>query len=448
MSAKSFSVYTTGKINPERPLEVVIAEFGDLFKVSSDRAEKFVTAPKIVKSGLSAEEADRYVQKISAIGVVVEVVNKAANELVEKPSTVTSNVSEVETPLFFCPKCHAVQEKSEECTNCGIIFSRYRAVPEAPADEPSRQTRTAQLNDDGLLSEILGIVSSKKSIALVAGLAMVLGSIFFLVPEASKPQTTQTKFLPAVTHSPSVAELLALSGMTEKSFESFDTELQELFERELPLRANSSGAKQEDVLNVLELSKLAFNGEAALISLGNSFSQWLTEEQISEFAGLYRQPLIRRAFEDTKNRTSDNQAYKDFASSLERSPIGPRRLRALEKLVTVTQYDKLLVAIWSAGQVTLDELAAITVNKSMSAKKRRNTVSDVKDMAGMIEPAIRQEAIKQFAWMYKDYSLFQLGDLATSYDKPGIASFSKEVRAGIKSYFSQAVQLVRNEHLK
>lgn len=448
MSTKCFSVYTTGEINPERTLEIVIAEFGDLFKVSSDRAEKFVTTARIVKSGLSAEEADRYVQKISAIGVVVEVVNKAANEPEEKTSTVTSNVSEVQAPLFFCPKCHAVQEKSEECTNCGIIFSKYKAVAEAPADEPTRQTRTTQLNDDGLLSEIIGIVGSKKSIAIVAGLAMVLGSIFFLVPEASKPQSNQNKFLPAVTHSPAVAELLTLSGMTEKSFESFDTELQELFERELPLRASSSGAKQEDVVNVLELSKLAFNGEAARISLGNSFSQWLTEEQISEYAGLYKHPLIRRAFEDTKNRTSDNQAYENFASSLERSPIGPRRLRALEKLVTVTQYDKLLVAIWSSGQLTLAELATITNNKYMSAKKRRNTVSDVKDMAGMIEPAIRQEAIKQFAWMYKDYSLFQLGDLAKSYDKPGIARFNKEVRAGIRSYFTQAVQLVGNEHLR
>jgi len=310
------------------------------------------------------------------------------------------------------------------------------------------QTRSVQSDDNALFGALFDIISSKKAIALVAGLAVVLGFVFYLAPDDSKPQLTRNNYLPAATHAPAAAKLLTLSGMTEKSFESFDTELVELFERELPLRANPQGAKKEDVLSVLGLSKRAYNGEAALISLRNSLSLSLTEEQVSEVSVLYQQPLIRRALEDVKNNTSDYEAYRAFANGLESAPIGPRRLRALGELATVTQYDKLLLAIWSAGQITLAELVGITINRPIPVRERRKVVLEVKDMANVIEPAIRQEAINQLAWMYKDYSLFQLGDLATSYDKPEFVRFNSEVRAGIKSYFALASQWVKNEHSK
>jgi len=41
-----------------------------------------------------------------------------------------------ERELITCPKCGTRQPKAEECTHCGIVFSKYRATEDADSQHP------------------------------------------------------------------------------------------------------------------------------------------------------------------------------------------------------------------------------------------------------------------------------------------------------------------------
>ena len=443
MSTNNYAVRSTGEVDPDQKEVTVAAKFGGLFNISTEQAAAYTSQRKVINNNLSAEEANKYATAMAEIGLIVEVINEAANDSVAKNDTKNSQETS-EVSLFFCPKCHTRQDESEECTKCGIIFARYRTTSKTLDADQNKEIRSAdstkhiQSDNDTVLSIIVDTIRPKNAISVIIGLALLVGFFTIFSSGTSSSKQAGKQYTPRANYSSEVKNLMTQAGVTENGFDSFDSELTELLERELPLRAKPQGAKPEDITRTLELAKRGYNSAAAIISIANYLTREFRSDQISEINRLYNDPLLRRALDSAKDKTVDKSAYEIYSKNQEKTPLSEQRHRALDKLVRVSHYDKLLLSIWSAGQNTLAELTSISINKPRSINQRQEDAREVQDMASYIENAIRAEAIKQLAWIYKDYSLLQLGDLTTSYNKPLLKRFQKVVRTGIDSYFSDA----------
>lgn len=146
--SKSFKVYTAGGVMDGFAESDVVSSFSQEFGVPAEKAQAFIAEKKLVRKGLSRSVAESYQHQLQAIGLPIIIAaadgtesvgeaspKPAAPALTLAPATATGAVASASSSgvlnnnpgasAFHCPKCQLPQEKSEECTRCGIIFSRY-----------------------------------------------------------------------------------------------------------------------------------------------------------------------------------------------------------------------------------------------------------------------------------------------------------------------------------
>ncbi len=139
--------------------------------VDEEKAATYLEPGKLISEGLDQADADRYRNKLEGLGLAVtlhgpsDFSTDAANagNYISTPASVTpidnssmqSTASvepsiDTQTVAFSCPKCLLVQEKSEQCTGCGIYFEKYAQRAnrsEALEDTTPAPARSARSSD-------------------------------------------------------------------------------------------------------------------------------------------------------------------------------------------------------------------------------------------------------------------------------------------------------------
>ena len=111
---QSYDVVFSGEMDPERAIEAIREDFAKLFKLDELKAKRIFSAPRVVlKKNLSAVKAQRYQQRLAAIGMRV----------VLRPSA------------------------SAAATGAGLSLAPREALPAAPAEPPPAVTERAASGD-------------------------------------------------------------------------------------------------------------------------------------------------------------------------------------------------------------------------------------------------------------------------------------------------------------
>jgi len=134
-----FRIILTGAIQKGYNLSQVTQSLSDLFKVDIKMIDKlFQKAPSILKGNINEQLAVKYklaVEKCGAVCVVAKNKKPGVTNRKSKTTTVQAgtqantsakNLSKGDNKIFKCPKCGVEQPlHTNECTNCGIIISKY-----------------------------------------------------------------------------------------------------------------------------------------------------------------------------------------------------------------------------------------------------------------------------------------------------------------------------------
>jgi uncharacterized membrane protein len=150
----NYRVVFTGEIEPGGDLEQVIDRFSEKFKLARDTAAKVIGAgrPVSLKKDLSLEKAEKYLNVLKTVGIVVEIDPKPPEpEPVAAPSGLelepldhgggdATEVLERVPGVDECPKCRSSNMEGGICQDCGIVASKYLAALSnrdgESADEP------------------------------------------------------------------------------------------------------------------------------------------------------------------------------------------------------------------------------------------------------------------------------------------------------------------------
>ena len=132
--SSKYQVVTSGGVLDGFDSADVIHSFCELFGATQEQAVIFLQPAKLINKNLSEAQAQEYKTKLEGLGLPVTVTIRAEVEskTMAQPSSLQGAV-EVD---FQCPKCQLAQERSAECTGCGIIFEKYNAAINAKVPEP------------------------------------------------------------------------------------------------------------------------------------------------------------------------------------------------------------------------------------------------------------------------------------------------------------------------
>lgn len=153
MDDPRFKIVFDGAVMPSTPLETVKENLARLFKSDVARIEALFSGQLVVlKRGLSAAEADKYLSALHGAGADArkEADGLSGLTLVETedhPSDETLAARAADqapgNENMVCPKCGCEQAKSSECSACGIIIDKYLArQAELAASEPAQAPAT------------------------------------------------------------------------------------------------------------------------------------------------------------------------------------------------------------------------------------------------------------------------------------------------------------------
>ncbi|SDI30221.1 DUF805 domain-containing protein [Pseudomonas panipatensis] len=204
MDQTRFKIVFDGALMPQTPLEVAKENLARLFKSDLERIEALFSGQTVVlKRGLSADEADKYLGVLQQAGANArkEVEQAASLSLVETedhPSAETlasrSAGQGSSDARMTCPKCGHEQAQSSECSACGIIIEKYLArqaelaanqpattPPSAPAQSPYA-TPQAQVGEPLPEYGELKYFSAQGRIGRVRYLGWSMGLMLLLLP--------------------------------------------------------------------------------------------------------------------------------------------------------------------------------------------------------------------------------------------------------------------------
>lgn len=138
MDQKNCKVIFKGELLPLVTKEQALESLSRLFKQPRDVIEKlFATSPVVLKTGLTNEQANKYVETLLHVGVIA---HKQSEKLASSAWTVEevedkySSAARDDHNSWTCPKCYAKQPASDTCSSCGLIVSKFNA--QQPANQP------------------------------------------------------------------------------------------------------------------------------------------------------------------------------------------------------------------------------------------------------------------------------------------------------------------------
>lgn len=137
MKQPQYNITFAGELQPGMLPDVVKDNLARLFRSDRQKVEHMFGRGSIVlKRGLGAAEADRYLDVLAKAGA------KARKELIPDTLALLDESKPASAPLppaaeagMECPKCGHSQPLSAECSACGIIIEKYLAR-QASLDKP------------------------------------------------------------------------------------------------------------------------------------------------------------------------------------------------------------------------------------------------------------------------------------------------------------------------
>jgi len=174
----TYSVSSMGAVLPGFDAEKVKLTFSEVFGVPAEKASVYTDNKKLIKKGLSQQDAETYRSNLEAIGLAVVIHAHTPGSqkptMVEKPvptdsldslsllpsddeltasvapaGTVAPGAAAASTKAagdspaaavsaaksFSCPKCALEQAKTNECIGCGVFVDKFLATASAQASQ-------------------------------------------------------------------------------------------------------------------------------------------------------------------------------------------------------------------------------------------------------------------------------------------------------------------------
>lgn len=144
--AEHYQVIYTGELQLDTQVEDAIAAFCERFKVPEAKARKLLSSARevVLKKSLEKPKAEKYLQVLESIGMVVRMEPMQVIPASEKLSLVPIEEERVDpdSPTVasldpaavqaaratkVCPKCGSDRLDNDTCLNCGIVIPKYLA---------------------------------------------------------------------------------------------------------------------------------------------------------------------------------------------------------------------------------------------------------------------------------------------------------------------------------
>ncbi|MET0066256.1 MAG: BPSS1780 family membrane protein [Candidatus Thiodiazotropha sp.] len=159
--AEGYKVIFTGELKPNTDQERLIALFSQKFNLGPDKAQKLIQGgrPVALKKGLELEKAEKYLEALEKLGMVMELDPKPeppqpsfSSELaLEDINTGDDEATEVleTSSVERCPKCGSTQMEMGICQSCGIVAAKYIAAQVRDSQESGEDADVAQAQPPG-----------------------------------------------------------------------------------------------------------------------------------------------------------------------------------------------------------------------------------------------------------------------------------------------------------
>lgn len=455
-----YRVYSGGAVDAGFEINNVVSGFATLFKVSEDQAALYVGSKKLIRKDLSEREAVVYRNKIKAIGLLAVVIGEeAVNDQAVPVKTVTKKPalpecqpkpepnypSEPVGEQLICPKCSLMQPKSDECTKCGLIFSKYRDPNYRPKYEPEEAgDKTGESKDPVSGTAAFGDIVKRHKRATLFFLVFTIMLVSAALTQRSGIELAGGIGGPVFTQksqsSAKVNQLMSVADLNS-AFDGFDESLQQLFSEQLPPLVKERGGAVESVTFIKDMLPNAYNEKAGRIALSNWLQITLEDSELDELIALYQSVDVQKFTEFAGEKKEGTADHEFFLASYANNPPGQRRRQALEKLVDVTALDQFMMMVWSEGQTSIITLAASTgpgFTSKQGAERTSQSIRDMRDMLPFAQGPIREEAIKTFAWQLESFELMEIQALGRALDTPAARNLFSEIRRGVESYMEDA----------
>jgi uncharacterized membrane protein len=207
----SFQVIFTGELLPGKDLDQVIQIFSEQFKVERSKADLLIRGARavVLKKGLELERANKYVNILRHIGMVVELSPKPfegvtpqidvsqseasvaqtsapetsaksksdlALEALDNGGDDTTEVLEPQGGIEPCPKCGSHRMELGVCQDCGIVAAKYLAAQarhsaDSETDAPKADANPYSAPEAELVQPMEGEMDGPLSVPVANGLS-------------------------------------------------------------------------------------------------------------------------------------------------------------------------------------------------------------------------------------------------------------------------------------
>ncbi|MET0027564.1 MAG: BPSS1780 family membrane protein [Candidatus Thiodiazotropha sp.] len=149
--AEGYKVIFTGELKPNTDQQRLIALFSQKFNLGPEKAQKLIQGGRSValKKGLELEKAEKYMEALEKLGMVMELDPKptppaptfSSGLALEDIDSGDDDATEVLEPSTVdrCPKCGSTQMEMGICQSCGIVAAKYIAAQVRGANQESEE---------------------------------------------------------------------------------------------------------------------------------------------------------------------------------------------------------------------------------------------------------------------------------------------------------------------
>ncbi len=167
---KKYNIVFYGKINLGWDIEVVKKNLSGLVKKDAKSIDLlFSGKPIVIKKNIDRQTADKFKTIFEKTGALCEIQEvpeqKDLNNLVMEESTYGQTETEKPPEQFIiCPQCGFQQLSSPECSQCGIVFSKFFEKDEAEETKPEAPSEISKELEQAVeKAKMIGMISSMKN---------------------------------------------------------------------------------------------------------------------------------------------------------------------------------------------------------------------------------------------------------------------------------------------